>query len=570
MIIVALGACIHLPSLGWGFFGDDYNHQVILSGIFESQYLRPWSLYDFGRLPAPGEPGYEVGAFPWWTAADCKLRFFRPLTSLSLWLDHALYGNRAFGYHVFNLVLYGGFLAILYRLYVVLDLGRRASCFALAIFACSDNGVFPVGWVANRNTLLASFFTVSALLLMANSYKRRGGISILAPSILAVLAALSKESGLSAFLMIALYGAMASESGKRINRAVVTGCLAAFGYALFLLTAGYGVKCLFYGTPWSDPAGYLMRLATLVSVGGLSLVAPFPLDILNLHPEWMAAMCGVSAPVVILLVIVIGRSVRGAAMSVFWTGWIVMTLLPQAVATSSDRLLFLPMVGSSALIGAFLAKTLRKNWDPTGSRGVRVIAKLVAVLALPLSALSAVNQGLMVGEGASDLRRTQLAAEIPPPSAGRRDVILLQSPSELVPFSLLASWAVEKGDRELRVWPMQSGRRGLRWTRIDEKTFELESTGKPFLTGMFEKVFLTSRIPPPLGWSVETALFTVEITKRDDSGVWAFRVRCAKSLESPEITFLESQTGELRAISPPPVGGSIVLEEADNLNSFFP
>src|SRR5262245_1582951 len=93
--VVLLGLLLHAPSLWWGFCADDYGHQVVRRGAAGQSTMRPWNLYDFGAAPAPGEVNYENGAFPWWTDSDWMVRFLRPLTSLSLWLDHAVFGDWA-------------------------------------------------------------------------------------------------------------------------------------------------------------------------------------------------------------------------------------------------------------------------------------------------------------------------------------------------------------------------------------------------------------------------------------------------------------------------------------------
>ena len=100
-LVVALGVAWHAPSLTIGFVGDDYTHQFILERGSAHTSLRPWNLYDFGTHPYPWETRsiwWENGGLPWWTQPDWKLRFFRPLTSLTIWLDHTLYGDWAPGY----------------------------------------------------------------------------------------------------------------------------------------------------------------------------------------------------------------------------------------------------------------------------------------------------------------------------------------------------------------------------------------------------------------------------------------------------------------------------------------
>src|SRR6187455_2683318 len=95
-LVLALALACQLPSLRLGFYADDYVHQIALHdpGRF-GDVLRPWSLYDFGTY-ADWVSLYErFGGMPWWISPDWKVRFFRPLTSLSLWIDAKLFGHWA-------------------------------------------------------------------------------------------------------------------------------------------------------------------------------------------------------------------------------------------------------------------------------------------------------------------------------------------------------------------------------------------------------------------------------------------------------------------------------------------
>src|SRR5262245_18679995 len=92
-LVFSLGLLVQLPTLRIGFFADDYGHQLILRAHGVTPIPRG-NLYDFGAAPQWAE--FARGSFallPWWTGSDWKIRFFRPLTSLSLRLDYALWNR---------------------------------------------------------------------------------------------------------------------------------------------------------------------------------------------------------------------------------------------------------------------------------------------------------------------------------------------------------------------------------------------------------------------------------------------------------------------------------------------
>lgn len=111
-LAIALALALQLPSLSAGFYADDYVHQLVLGDGIAIPSLKPWSLFDFGEArewPTEDNPPWTLN---WWTSPDFKGRFFRPLTSLTLWLDHTLYGNHPLGYHVTSLLWYLGVLLL--------------------------------------------------------------------------------------------------------------------------------------------------------------------------------------------------------------------------------------------------------------------------------------------------------------------------------------------------------------------------------------------------------------------------------------------------------------------------
>jgi hypothetical protein len=79
-----------LGTLSAGFILDDYAFVGWLEGT-SPRRVTPFDLYEF----ASGEraENFEMvrrGPWPWWTDLDFKIRFFRPLSSALLFIDHAV------------------------------------------------------------------------------------------------------------------------------------------------------------------------------------------------------------------------------------------------------------------------------------------------------------------------------------------------------------------------------------------------------------------------------------------------------------------------------------------------
>ena len=559
LLVVALGLALHLPSLCIGFVGDDYIHQFILEGAWEHPSLHPWSLYDFGTRPRHVQSvWWENGVLPWWTQPDWKLRFFRPLTSVTIWLDHLLFHTWAPGYKLTTLLGYTGLLLLLYPLYRAFNLSSRTALLAILLFASVDCSLMPVGWVANRNSLLVVLCMVASLLVLCR-YRQWGAAPALALALLlAVLACTAKESGIAAFALIVVYlHTWRGASGNRAARGWVwAGTIAcvigAFAYLAYLAAAGYGAKSLHYLSPWENPGEMLQRVCALLPAGICQLLGPVSMRQVLSHSY-------VSVPLVLLFGWVLWRELRGVAAAGFFAAWMIVTLLPQAAGKPSERLLFGAAVGSSALLAMFVTTILTRQASGTRLWGYRLLAVAVLAYAGALSAWNLSDGWRDYARTASARRQVLVTADVGPRVLGRREVFMLQSPHTALALAPITAWNIETGDTDVRFWPLQMGRRGLRWTRLDECSFELESLDDAFLTRGLEELFLTNRGDLVAGATCKTALFTVEMAHDDAGGLRRFRVQCPESLDTPRYRFVTFREGRFVATRPPPVGESVEL-----------
>ena len=567
--ILLLALVLHAPCLGWGFFIDDYGHQIVLQDLVEHPTMKPWSLYDFGSLADIEKLQANTGAFPWWTSADWSVRFFRPVSSLSLWLDSALFGGWAPGFHLSGLVLFAGLLLAAFALFRALQLPPGAALVALLVLGLEDGTVMPVGWIANRNGLVEALLTTLALLVLVRGARagRRSALpfALALALLLGTASMLAKESGLSALVLIA-WVAWRSPTGAVDGWSPRARAIGAGGalflvaaYLVFFVAAGYGAHSEFYPPPWQDPLAFLGRLVILLPAAATAMLTPVTSDLLLLFPgaTWPAVV--VAGVVLLPVAIAIWRAVRSHPAAPFLAVWVVCTLLPQAGAPMSDRLLLVPTVGVAGLLGLFVHGTLRRAAAPAASPGRRRLARLVVTSAILLSAPALLVRGLSLYGPIALARNAILEAEVETGGGVPCEAVILQSPTELACLHPVSIWAVENGNADVRFWPLQGGRRALRWTRIDERTFELESLDAPFLTGLLEEVFLSDTTPPPLGQRWTTSLFTAEAVAVDEAGLRRVRFTMPRALEAPELCFLTWREGRWRRIGPPEVGESIEL-----------
>jgi hypothetical protein len=168
------------------------------------------------------------------------------------------------------------------------------------------------------------------------------------------------------------------------------------------------------------------------------------------------------------------------------------------------------------------------------------------------------------------VREVVINADVGPSSEGRREAFILNAPTSLIAFNALSTWAVETGDANVRFWPMQLGRRGVRWTRIDDYAFDIESLDTPFLTSMFARVFRSTAEPARSGDHFATPLFEVTIQDVDETGLRRFRVRCQESIDSAHYRFLSFRDGRLKRTAPPAIGESLEIQAVEPWSRMLP
>ena len=106
-----MAVLISLPALGTGWIMDDWFHrnhlqtpgQVGLHGLGEA-------LDGMFTMFSPGprhQALQEQGVLPWWACDRLRIDVWRPLTTLTHWLDYRLFPNSAVLMHVHSLLWFG-------------------------------------------------------------------------------------------------------------------------------------------------------------------------------------------------------------------------------------------------------------------------------------------------------------------------------------------------------------------------------------------------------------------------------------------------------------------------------
>jgi tetratricopeptide (TPR) repeat protein len=307
-----------------------------------------------------------------WAVTSTEQGGWQPLTWLTHMLDAQLFGMRATGHHLTNLLLHLFCTLLLFGVLHALTGAIGPSAMTAALFAVHPLQVESVAWIAARRELLGALFWLLAIGAYARWVKSKGwphAVQLLCLFVLGLASQPTLVSMLPLVLLLLDFWPLARHSqpviAGRGKRAVPAGetrrvrSLIAEKIPLFVLTAASWV--IIYGVQQRDaaltpllklPLG--IRIANaLTSSGSYLRKAVWPSDLCALYPqpqtiEWTR----VSAFAVVLLVItaLVALSRRTRPYLAFGWIWFVVTLVPVFCFVPSgeafaDRHTYIPLIG---------------------------------------------------------------------------------------------------------------------------------------------------------------------------------------------------------------------------------
>jgi len=324
---------------------------------------------------------------------------YQPVRDLSFLFDIALWGDRPFGFHLTNLLLFTanvllvyGIAAVFYARFIKPDSEIKSGFVPLLtalLFAVHPLKSEVVAWVTQRNTLLATLFFLAALLCFLR-YQEQGGRKyfILAGGAF-FLAIFSKATVIILPLLLLLLMLIGKEAKWRRPGfwlpLLPFALLSVFGTMTHLAIARKTavISAAYYGTlqervavALQIPFFYLQK-TLLPSEISAFYVENFALSVSSPRVMISAALLATAAAAAWLLRNRFPELLLGG-------GWFIITLLPVSnlLATSpvvADRYLFLPSAGLAFMAAVLLS---RLRLPPKGSVAVAIL------LLLPLAWLT--------------------------------------------------------------------------------------------------------------------------------------------------------------------------------------
>lgn len=221
LVLIVLGWYVHRANFTYGLVGNDTYPQILTSRV-----ERIGDFWDNFREPLA--EGYLAASF------------YRPVQSLSIALDEALWGLESAGYQLTTMVVFAACIALLY-LTIAKLVGRAAWLAPLvgtAFFVLHPTLLTVLPTPCRRAELFVSVFLLAALLVLPVGRGGRQWIRFLLAGLFVLLASASKEIGVMGVGLVFLHQlCFASEQRGRRNlaRAGLAALPALVGAAVYLI-----------------------------------------------------------------------------------------------------------------------------------------------------------------------------------------------------------------------------------------------------------------------------------------------------------------------------------------------
>ncbi|MBK7863079.1 MAG: hypothetical protein IPJ65_31610 [Archangiaceae bacterium] len=519
-----------------------------------------WDLYRFtGVDAAQMQRLIFTGPYPWWTQPDIRASFFRPLSSALIHFDVNVLGDHVPLWHLHSIAWYLALLALVAAFYRRVLPTPLAAAVGLLFFAVDDAHWMPVGWLANRNSLVSAVPALGGLLLHLRW--REDGFkpgAWLAPLAYAVgLSGGESALGLLGFVVVYELSGVPDGPLTRRLRALVPLGLVFVGWAVLYRLLGYGARAsAIYIDPLTEPLVYLAaapgRLAALLGSATLNVGS----DLWIVMSRGRALLVGAGVLGTVLYALVLRRA-RPLFSEPQWRRlrWLLcsalLAVLPVLSTFPADRLLLMPSLGFAGVWASVLIALWReKGGLARFARGLLVWTQGLAPL--PVWVLGPYFLAFGARYVEQGVNHTTVSDE-----ALAGDVFLVTAPDPTVGMYASLERQLE-GHPAPRSWHTTSfAPYDHRLTRVSEDAIEVAVVNGRMLDTVMEQLFRATRFP--LNEGFEVTVRGLVFTVLEASEGQPTRVRVRFTLPVSQLTLLQWKGGRLARFELPPVGSTVLL-----------
>ena len=585
LVVLFCAVIFLLPSVFTGLAADDFCLRAITMQDHSIPKLPNSPLDAFSFVSS--ETGcvrqrIELGMLPWWTHPLLKISFMRPLSALTHWFDFRCFPDAPWLMHVHSIAWYGILALIVLLLYrrffaacwtapISKTGSLQAAGIAALLYVLDDARGLGVGWIANRNAIIASVLALAALLLH-DRWRRYGWRTgaFLAPLCLA-LGLLGGETALAVCGYLFAY-ALYIDRGRLLQRllSLVSYAVVAVLWRVIYVQMGYGaIGTGMYCDPGQNMAHFLIELVQRLPVlllgqfgipnSGFWTIVPSPFS----HIILIVAVLFLSAVGWMLW-----PMLRRDNLARFFALGMLLASVPSCTVYPNDRLLFLTGIGGMGLVAQYLVlavKSLKERKSPLPERPLWAAKTLFVIwvavhailgpLSLPAKSCTPFFFELPVQLGAASF-----------PKFDQGQTIIVNLPLDMMLGFILIKHADQNNTELARTRLLSAGMGAVEIEGVDPHTV-LVRPENGLLSMPWERAFCDDTMLYKPGYSMKLEGMAVLVTKTTADGRPAeIRYTFDKPLHDPGLKWIAWSVNGFVPFTPPATGERIQLKK---LSTFF-
>ena len=158
ILIVLLTFVVYFPTLSYDFVWDDF--LVVVNNPFTHSWENFPKIFTREYITYPVETEY-VGNYPIGSGENS----YRPVATMSVFIDHAVWKLNPFGHHLSNLVFHLANVVLVFVFLSFVTRNRVAALISALFFGVHPLNTEAVTVVSFREDLLAFLFVMSSMIL---------------------------------------------------------------------------------------------------------------------------------------------------------------------------------------------------------------------------------------------------------------------------------------------------------------------------------------------------------------------------------------------------------------------
>jgi len=546
-----------------GLSFDDNFHRLVLQGntTIIPSCASPLNLFCFSNGDAEEKQRLiNIGSWPWWSEDETNLCFFRPLSSITHWLDYQLWPANPALMHAQSLVWFAALVALTVILYRRIITSNWVAGLAVLFFAFDDAHSL-LGSICNRNSVMACAFGVLCLITHDRWRKEGWRTGALLSPFLLLLSLLSTEAGIATAAYLFSYNLFLEKGSLRLR--IVS--LIPYGFVLFLwggiyVMFGYGANNVMgYADPLNEPLLYLSAVFYRAPVYLLGQWALPPVFCNFIWPSFMHKAGLVFTMILFLMLAPLIRKDRTAR---FWALGMILSVLPISSVIPHDRNLLFVGLGTMPLIAQWISWINQIDWSMKlplwrfSSRFLMIAFIVIHAVIAPLSLPIAITVPAKIQD--SIIR----ASESLPfdPELQNQEFVLINPPNWLFLDCYISHYRTVQGKLN-PIRSLTSGGSTLTLKRVNARTVEIRAESEN-LIHFDDTIFKSKRFDMHPGQKIELDDMIVEVLEVKDGVASTVSFRFLISLEDSNLAWFRWNNDIYVPFILPAIGEEVTIEGA--------